>query len=233
MTSTLSRSVLVLATSALTALAAVGVTAPAGAAPPERFEERLPLLFPDVDNGYVVIINSSRDAVCTDEQVQFEQDALAWEAAHGDDFEAWIEAGNDPADFVPQPPEPPAGPEGLKPVEFKQKETGQGAVVEQIRARNHAIELWRLDEGSPLVGPCLDTPTETLVATGTVDVSVHFNDVAETGTRSGTYTEKGKAKLVRPDGSKFSYSFHFHVNDRCHVPEDGPPSCLIFRNRVH
>ena len=36
--------------------------------------------------------------------MQYEEDVLAWDTDHLDDFFAWIDAGNDPADFDPQPP---------------------------------------------------------------------------------------------------------------------------------
>lgn len=127
--------------------------------PPERFEEPIAFAFPDFENGFVVLINTSRESVCTEQQVQYEEDVLAWDADHLDDFFAWIDAGNDPAEFEPQPPELVPFPDGDQLVSVKQITTGKGAIVEQVRGRDLGIEIWQLDEGAPGVGPCLDTAT--------------------------------------------------------------------------
>jgi hypothetical protein len=56
------------------ALLVVGVSsASAASGPPDRYEERLAILFPDFENGKVVFINTDRDMICTPEQIAFEE----------------------------------------------------------------------------------------------------------------------------------------------------------------
>lgn len=59
---------------ALLAIAAVG---PVSAAPPERVDEPIFLIFPDFTNGYVVFWNTTREAFCAWEAAEFEGDPPA------------------------------------------------------------------------------------------------------------------------------------------------------------
>ena len=206
-------------------LVSVGSSSPATATPTQV---ALSAVFPD-PNGYVVFVNTTREQVCTAEQVQYETDVLAWLSMHLADYLAWIEAGNDPAQFVPQPPEPPQRPAGIELFDGVQRTTGQGAVVQNFRGDDVPIELWVMDEGAPGVGPCLDTASQTLAGTGVADVRTHDNDLFVSGTRTNAFGNMLRAQLVDPDGNTFSYSTRFHLNSSCHVPDGEAPVCLIDR----
>jgi len=227
-----------LAIAGVTALAVGMTTVPSQAksealgGAPERFEEPIAFAFPDFDNGYVVFVNTSRESVCTDQQVQYEEDALAWDTDHLDDFFEWIDSGKDPAEFEPQPPEPVPFSDGDQLVSVKQITTGKGAIVDQVRGRDLGIEIWQLDEGAPGTGPCLDTASETVVGTGTVGIRSNDNDLDASGTRANAFGNALSAQVVSEEGDAFSYISRFHVSDRCYVPEAGPPACLIERNVV-
>lgn len=213
---------------AVGALAVTGLVAPSAVAgPPDRFEVPIAITFPDFENGFVVLANTTREAVCTDEQVAFEESVLAWEEEYLEDFLAWIEAGNDPGEFVPQPPEPSGGVDGDALLSVQQKSTGKGAIVERVSGRDLGIEIWQLDEGAPGIGPCLDSQSETLLGSGTADVWSKDNDLFVSGTRGNAFGNDLRASLVSPDGESFKYFSRFRLNDRCHVPDDGPPACLI------
>ena len=222
----------------MTALA-VGMTAVPSQAksealggPPERSEEPIAFAFPDFENGFVVLINTSRESVCTEQQVQYEEDVLEWDTDHLDDFFEWIDEGNDPAEFEPQPPELVPFPDGDQLVSVKQITTGKGAIVEQVRGRDLGIEIWQLDEGAPGVGPCLDTASETVVGTGTAVLRANDNDLDASGTRGAAFGNAVSAQAVNEEGDAFSYISRFHFSDRCYIPEAGPPACLIERNVV-
>ncbi len=94
----------------LAVVVVASVSASAGAAPPDRSEEFVGTDFPDFGNGVVVFVNTTRDAVCTDEQIEFESDFLDWVVEYGDAFFMYLEQNNgDPTDF-PGPFPPPAPP---------------------------------------------------------------------------------------------------------------------------
>jgi hypothetical protein len=212
----------------LIALAALGLVSLGSSSPatatPTQFAPTA--VFPD-PNGFVVFVNTTRELICTAEQVQYETDVVTWISMHLADYLAWIEAGNDPAQFVPQPPEPPERPAGIELFDRVQRTTAQGAVVQNIRGDDIPIELWVMDEGAPGVGPCLDSASQTLVGTGVADVRAHDNDVFVSGTRTNAFGNTLRAELVDPSGNTFSYSIRFHVNSSCHVPDGEAPVCLI------
>lgn len=203
-------------------LAAAGVLAISAAAtalagPPARFTEQTLFLFPDTNFGLVVLINTDRETYCSPEQV-------AWEEA----FIAWLEGGE-----VGDPPEPPAEPDGFAPVAFQQKETGQGAIVQLFKASGLAVEIWELDSDAPLVGPCTDTDDAmNLIGSGTARFMGNDNDLFGSGTRGNAFGDRGMATIEDADGNRLRYSWAFHVNSRCHAPEDGLPACLIERSSL-
>jgi hypothetical protein len=53
------------------------------------------------------------------------------------------------------------------------------------------------------------------------------NDFEGTGTRGNAFGDQGKANVTGNGGSKYRSSWLFRVNDRCHLPDDGPPACLL------
>lgn len=193
------------------------LVAPAVAGPEQRAVERVEvpwfLGFPDVEQGLVVLINITREGWCSDAQIA---DELA--------FLAWLEGGE-----VGPPPEPTAEePEGVELVPLSFVETGQGAIVFSLHARDVPMEVWTLDEGAALVGPCTDTDdSEGPYATGTAQFRVNDNDLEASGTRGNAFGDHGHATLTTADGTTVRAHWRFHVNDRCYAPDDGPPACLI------
>lgn len=193
------------------------LVAPAVAGPEqravERFEEHWFAGFPDPEQGLVVMLNITRDQWCTDAQVA---DELA--------FLAWLEGGE-----VGPPPEPTAEePEGIELATVSLIETGQGAIVHTVRAKGIVMEVWTLDEGAALVGPCTDTDdSEAPYATGTAQFRYNDNDLFASGTRGNAFGDHGHAVLTTADGDTLHAHWRFHVSDRCYAPDDGPPACLI------
>lgn len=212
-------------------LASLGAVALGGPSTVAAAPEEVPLsaVFLDTENSYAVIVNNSREAICTPEQVQYENDSITWRSTFLAAFIAWIQAGNNPADFVPQPPQPPPFPAGIEDLTVVQKTTGGSAIVQHIHGREVPVEVWAVDDDAPGIGPCLDTASETLVGTGTADVVANDNDVAVSGTRTNAFGSRVRADLVDPNGSTFTYTRAFHLNDACNVPDTEPPACLIER----
>lgn len=199
------------------AMLVVASAVPAAAAPPEKFSLPAWFAFPDFNIGLVVLINMDRETICTPEQVAFEEA-----------FIAWLDGGE-----VGAPPESPVDPDGFDLVTFQEKETGQGAVVQQFKGSRLVAEIWELDADAPGVGPCTDTDDAMhLIGSGTGGFSVHDNDLSGSGTRGNAFGNRGVVNVVDDDGNSFRYTFRFHLNSRCHAPEDGPPACLIERSSI-
>lgn len=80
------------------------------------------------------------------------------------------------------------------------------------------------------MGPCTDTDDDAWpLVSGTASWQGNDHDFLRSGTRGNASGHWGCAELSDDAGNEYSYSWRFHVNDRCHAPEDGPPSCLIER----
>jgi hypothetical protein len=197
----------------LAGLLAGAMAAPAGAAPPHRFDFPLEVNFPDFENGVVVFVNSSRATYCTDEVVAFEETLVAFFNGEG------------PPPEEPPIPESPTGfPLGLEPITVQLKETRQGAQVFHVNEEDLYIEIWEIDNDPGFVGPCLDTDgTEAALASGTTTYQRQDNDLFGSGTRGNSFGDRGQAVL---DGGG-SYEWRFHLNNRCYAPEGGPPTCLL------
>ena len=196
-------SVLVLAASVL----------PATAGPPERFEEYLTVSFPDLEHEVAVFVNTTRAAECTPDRVAAEEAFLAW-----------IEGGEvgEPPAFLPPPP-------GIAPVDVQVKDT-PGGLVARGSADDLHIELWALDpiEQRPFVGPCLDTDDlDLLVADGTTTYRGNDNAFFGSEQRGNAFGDRGQARLQSADGTEWMYRWTFHINSRCHEPDDAPPACLV------
>lgn len=193
------------------------MVAPATAGPEQRavdrFEEHWFDAFPDEERGLVVLINVTREVVCTAEQIAFEMA-----------FIAWLEAGE-----VGPPPAPPAEPlEGIEPATVQVVETGQGALVYSLQVRDVPMELWVLDEDAQLVGPCTDTDqSEEPFAAGTASFRINDNDLDSSGTRGNAFGDRLHATLTTADGSTLRIHARFHLNDRCYALADQPPACLV------
>lgn len=207
-------------------VALVALAAPAGAGPPDRFEDTFPIAFPDFENGFAVFVNTSRELVCTPEREAFE----AWEFEFGEAFFVWTEILGMPAEDFPGDP-PPADPgpfPAIDPIAIQGKETGKGAIVQKATGSDLPTELWVLDEEDLGVGPCSDTDdADELFATGTTRWQANDNDFFGSDTRSNAFGDRGKATLEGVDGMAYTYMFKFHINSRCHGPEFGPPACLV------
>lgn len=186
---------------------------PAAAAPPETIEERFTIIFPDVERELVIFVNTTREDYCT-------ADVVDWELA----VIQWIIGG----EVGPFPDDPPSGfPEGNDPIVSRVKETGQGALIAHRKGVDMNAEIWPMIDDAPLVGPCTDTDPSDTQLVGTADWSANDNDVDVSGTRGNSFGDRGTIKGRDASGKPFKYSWRFHVNDRCYVPEDGPPACLI------
>lgn len=133
----------------------------------------------------------------------------------------------------------PAGPPPAHEVVTAQlKETGKGALVGHLRATDLYVEMWHLDEDpSPLLGACEDIalqladPDAEPFAVGTATYHANDNDFDVSGTRTNAFGDRGSAQLVGQDGTEYSYTWLFHLNDRCHV-DAGPPACLVERSSL-
>ncbi|RXZ50021.1 hypothetical protein [Agromyces binzhouensis] len=199
-------------TAALGAVLLVGVTAsPAAAAgPPEVFEDPFAFTGPDLDNGLVVFINTSREAFCTDEQVAREVAIVDWfEGGMVDPFPEW--ALERPAGFETWTPNLIDSPKG---------------VIANLDEGDQHIELWWLDEPEDSfgVGACLDTDDRLeLFATGSAEIKANASDLFEGGLRSAAIDHfRGKADLIGVDGNDYAYSFSWRLVLPCDEPPGRP-----------
>jgi hypothetical protein len=193
------------------ALLVVGVSsASAASGPPDRTTEIFPIVFPDFENGYAVFINTTREIVCTPDQIAFEQ---------------WILDG-----AIPPPPGPGFEFDGIAPIAVQSKMVGDGVIVNLAKGSNLHTELWALDDPEDLgVGPCTDTDDKMeKFAVGTSSWQGNDNDSFGSDTRANAFGDRGRASLTgEADGQSYTYTHRFHINSRCYVPEAGPPACLL------
>ncbi|MDH3500099.1 MAG: hypothetical protein OEM97_08260 [Acidimicrobiia bacterium] len=204
---------------ALAAVLTIVVALPAGANPPERFEDPFWLIYPESDNNLAVFTNITREDICTPAVVDWEQK-----------FAKWLDSG-----MVGDRPSRPSLPFGLDPISVQLVETGSGAVVASARGSDLTIELWHLDadEDRLFVGPCTDTDDGNgRFAAGTADYSFHNNDAFGTSPGAEAATEKLRADVTAANGDEYSYTSTFHYNDRCFTPEDGDEACLVDRSTL-
>ena len=196
---------------ALGALLLAGSTAPpASAGPPLDFEEAFAFTGPDVDNGFVVFINTSREAFCSAEQVAREQAIIDWlEGGMVDPFPEWAL-------------ERPDGFETWTPLVV---DTPKGAVAHLNESGQH-IELWRLDDpaDAPGVGACTDTDDrDQLFATGTASITSTVTDLFDQGLRPAALDHtRGSADLVGVDGADYRYTFSWRLILPCTEPPGRP-----------
>lgn len=199
-------------TVALGAMLLLGVTAsPAGAGgPPEVFEDPFAFTGPDLDNGFAVFVNTSREAFCTQEQVERELAFIEWiEGGMVDPFPEW--ALERPEGFETWTPLVIDSPKGI---------------IANLDESDQYIELWRLDEPEDGfgVGACLDTDDrDELFATGTADIKATATDLFESGLRPAAIDHfRGKADLVGVDGNDYTYSFSWRLILPCTEPPGRP-----------
>lgn len=204
-------------TAVLGAVLLLGVTAsPAAAAgPPEVFEDPFAFTGPDFTHGLAVFINTSREAFCTDAQVERELAIVAWiEGGMVDPFPEW--ALERPQGFDTWTPTVIDSPHG---------------VIANLKEGDQYIELWWLDEPEDAfgVGACLDTDDRgELFATGTADIKATATDLFEAGLRLAAIDHfRGRADLVGVDGSDLSYSFSWRSILPCQDPPGRP--CEVAR----
>ena len=189
--------------------------APASAAPPERTAIPLAFTGPDLDNDLVIFLNTSREAYCDEEQVEYELAAAEW-----------LEGG-----MVGPPPGEDLQPAvGFEAIPAKLVATAKGLIA-TARASDLHMELWRLDDSEDQlgIGACLDTDDQDeLVATGTSTFKGFINDLegGELRPTSIDHTQ-GRAQVTGVDGTTYRYAWFFHQ----HVPcVDGPgPRCEVAR----
>jgi hypothetical protein len=215
----------------MTAVTAV----PAGAAPPERSEENFSIVFPDFENGFVVFINTTRAAICTQDQIDAEIASSVWFEMYGDAFFEWLDTHmGDPTGFPGGlPPDGPQWPEGLDAFSTSFNETGNGAIVVSDRGTNLHVELWSMVEDPPGAGPCTDSiGTGDAFATGTGMARSNDNDLFGSGTRGNSFGNHIVANLLTADGENLKYHSRFHVNSKCQGGEFEPPSCLVAWTKI-
>lgn len=193
------------------AVAAATITAlavPAEAGPPMR-GETVGFAYGDFDNGYVVLINTSRETYCTPDALEAEQRFLDWLV------------GGEQGD----PPPPPEYGPGLDPIATVVP-TGNGTAVGRAQADDAYVEMWEFGPDAVGVGPCLDSAGADRFATGTARYRARNNDIFETGTRAVAVGERGRAVVEDTAGRQYRYEWRFHVNSRCAAPPMAPPRCL-------
>lgn len=216
-------------------LVVLTVALPAGASPPDKLETYPGIDFPDFENGFVVFLNTTREAVCTPEQLDAELAVLDWFPVWGEAFFQYLEENDgDPTGFPGEfPPEEPPRPEGIVAFRTMFNETGKGAIVTSDMGRNIPTELWRQVENPPGVGPCTDTLGGVApYATGTSNARANDNDLFGSDTRGNAFGNLLIASLTDADGQSFKYKSRFHLNSRCHVDQFAPPACLIERTSI-
>ena len=194
----LRRSITLVLCALLLATAAV----PAHAGPPDRFEVNFIPNFLDLENGFVVIVNGTRDILCTDEWTQWEVDLIAW-----------IEGGE-----VGPPPQTPPDRVGLDTIDVQRPDIKSGAVTSLGRGADLYFEMWTIDAFDQLgfVGPCLDTDDSgELFATGTADWMFHASDLAFTDTRALVFRATIDASVTDAAGNEYNYRLNFHDNLTC------------------
>ena len=200
-------------TAALGAVLLLGVAAaPATAAgPPKVFEEPFAFTGPDLEHGFVVFINTSREAFCTDEQVAREQAIIDW-----------IEAGAVEEDFPEWAHERP---EGFELWTAMFNDTPRGAIA-HLNENDQHIELWRLDEpeDAPGVGACTDSDNrDEMFASGNADIKATVTDLFGSGQRpTALDTSRGQADLVGVDGKDYRYTFSWRLILPCTEPPGRP-----------
>lgn len=201
----------------------LATAAPSAGAAPSRSREPLLNLFPDFERGLVILMNTSREAYCTPGVVAWEEAVIAWIA----DFDEWV-AGGEIGPEPPFPDDPPGGfPDGEKLVLIQSKETGKGAIVEHVRARKVHSEIWPMVDDPPGVGPCTDSIPDGDPLVGTGSFMNNDNDLFGSGTRGNAFGGWGR---IRAEGR--TYSWRFHTNSRCYVPDEEPPRCEIDRSSL-
>jgi hypothetical protein len=85
-------------------------------------------------------------------------------------------------------------------VAVREVETGKGAIVGSFRA-TRPVEMWTLDEGADLSGPCADTDDQSAPwATGEITVNANDNDLVLTGTRTNSFGDRGHGAVVDAAG---------------------------------
>lgn len=192
------------------ALLVVGVSsASAASGPPDRTTETFPILFPDFENGHVVFINTTREIICTPDQIAFEE---------------WILGGE-----IGEPPGPGFEFNGIDPIAIQSKMVRDGVIVQLAKGSNLHTELWVLDEDAVGVGPCTDSDDELeKFAEGASRWQGNDNDLFGSDTRANAFGDRGKASLTGvEDGQSYTYTHRFHLSSRCYAPEAGPPACLL------
>ena len=116
-----------------------------------------------------------------------------------DDYCAW-----EASDF-----EGPAPVQQLIPARFV--ETGKGALV-GLGGGESTLELWALDEGADLSGPCQDTDAQSGPwAVGTALWMLTDNDLDLSGTRTNAFGEVGHGSVVDGAGNTWHYSWHVRL----------------------
>jgi hypothetical protein len=126
--------------------------------------------------------------------LDLEHELVAFWNISRDDFCAW-----EASDF-----EGPAPVTTLIPA---QEHTVRGEVLMATYGGTSSLELWMLDEGADLSGPCQDTDAQTGPwATGSARLKGHDNDVFVSLTRTNAFGEQLTGTVVDVDGNTWRFS---------------------------
>ena len=140
------------------------------------------------------------------EEVDFFTVALDWE--HGLVI-FWNISRDDFCDWQANDFEGPAPVQQLIPAQFV--EAGKGALV-GVGDGVSTLELWALDQGADLSGPCQDTDAqEGPWAVGTAHFTLNDNDLDVSLTRTNAFGERGRGSVVDAAGNTLQYSWHFRL----------------------
>ncbi len=216
--------------SVFASLAMLATVVPAVADPAETAQLPLIINFPDTENRKVIFMNTTREDVCTDDQVAAEEAYIDWlvnEVIPWSEYLTFIEEGGTDDEWIDEfgeiPPEPgpepefPEEAEGLVPLQTVLKQTRNGAVVSAIQGKKLHVEVWELDEETFVIGPCTDTASERLYASGTGSVNANDNDLLgfEGHTRANAWGHMIHAALTDVDGNTVRFKSRFHFNTGC------------------
>ena len=99
----------------------------------------------------------------------------------------------------------------IEPVTTSSHQVQSGAIMVTWQAER-PLELWTLDEGADLSGPCQDTDDSTEPwATGSAMARSTDNDLEVSGSRTNSFGGSGRGTVWDADGNAWQYGFVFRA----------------------
>jgi hypothetical protein len=177
-------------TLALALALGAGAATPAAADRGETTQEPIRFALADDEHGLMVFVNVTRESLCTDERLAYEDELLAW-------FDS---------DMTSAPPEEPASsPDGIVLLELSESD-GPGGFAARLRGEA-PVELWTwADEPAPGF-ECRTTEGAgaSLFATGLLSVDQRFRGNAA----GGIFHLDLKGGVTTPEGQDYRYRLSF------------------------